>query len=118
MKSVYAEVPYSGDLKRVHDFYRVLGVETTDLGIRFSNFEFVYADESMACDGRVLLVEVDVDLDEIEAAYGKIGVPLFRSGFDVSGPFLVVVDPAGQTVHVNLSSEGLARKTRSEGRGS
>ena len=112
MSAAHAEVPYSGELRLVHDFYSALGVEVTELGVRFSSIEFVYTDGDLAIDGQLLSIEIDRDLSEVEEIFNDIGVAVLNSGFDISGPFLVAVDPAGQKVRVSLSSAALAKLVR------
>lgn len=112
MKSVHEEVPYSGDMGAIRDFYDVLGIEVTSIGVRFSSFELIYVDEKSSIDGSVLSVEIDGDLGEVEKRFEKMGVKPLRSGFDTGGPFIVVADPAGKKVRISFSMEALARSAR------
>lgn len=112
MNLVYEEIPYSGDMGAVRDFYEVIGVGVTDIGIVFNNFEIIYIDKDQSIDGNLLSVIIDDDLDDVIKRFEKIGVKPLRSGFDTGGPFVVVVDPAGKKVRVSLSNEGFARSVR------
>lgn len=112
MVSFHAEVPYSGGIQLVHDFYSVLGIEVTDVGIKFQDFEIIFVDKSLGIDAD-LVVEIDQDLDIVEKVYRELSVPIASSGFDASGPFIVAIDPAGRKVRISLSNDGLVKCIKS-----
>jgi hypothetical protein len=105
--SPFLTVPFAGDIELIKEFYKLLGVRMSSDGLVFQNFEIVFS----AAEGLryQLVVTVDEDLDALEAELAKKGGVVIDSGFDVSGPFMIVRDPAGLSVRIDLTPEGMAR---------
>lgn len=112
MPEIHAEVRFDGEMLSLEQFYEPLGVKVTELGLRFENFQLIYFGEGLGVDELTLSISIDGDLNEVETHYQNIGVAVLDEGFDSSGPYIVVRDPAGLRVCIRLTSAALLRNLK------
>jgi hypothetical protein len=81
----------------------VLGIEVNNGILAFEKFEIFFGDELGAKDFQ-LVIETQKDLSQIEELLIQKGGEIISSGFDISGPYLIVKDPSGLRIRIGDSS--------------
>ena len=107
LTSAHFEVPYSGPDDSIATFYELLGLKYANGAIRFAQFEVFFGG---IFDGPIcqFVIETNKNPGFIETELIKQGRKILESGFDISGPFLIVEDPAGLRVRIGYTLAALA----------
>jgi hypothetical protein len=100
--SMHAEVFFGGEIEVILSFYKALGVPTTENGVLFKDLEMYFSDIPGTPQFQ-FVIELDDDLARLERKVKAVGGSIVERGFDMSGPFLIVKDPAGTQVRIGVS---------------
>jgi hypothetical protein len=106
---LYFEARFDGETRNVDQFYNSIGIESKNGVVSLAGSLVFFIPNAL--HEFVVSIELD-DLDRAEAELRKLGVEFLDRGFDSSGPFALVKDPAGLIVRLSCSNEGLKNMLR------
>ena len=110
--SCFATVPFDGELSAIDGFYKIFGVDAKQGVVSFGKFEFFFGGAELGFEQFQVVITVDEDPCVIEDEIKEKGGNILERGFDGSGPYLDVEDPAGLKLRVYMEMDALAEALR------
>jgi hypothetical protein len=107
LRSSIGMVWFNGEIQLIDRFYQFLGIDVENGKLSFKEFELYYGDIDTESKGFQIVLEVD-SFDRVEALIEEYGGTIVERGFGMSGPFLLVRDPAGINVRIGPTLDTLS----------
>ena len=107
--SHFIAYPFIGELNRINQFYKWLGIDVEGGMLSFKEFNIFFGGEEFGINNFQLVIQIDKSVSDFQSELEANNIVPLESGFDASGPFYIITDPAGIQVRVGFSSEALSK---------